>query len=718
MRVTSLSTAAICSLGVIAAYGISNRVNSNPQSDPQKPAAAPMPAPIPAPMPIAAPIAQAIAPPETIPQPLSIKRNLAQARQQREARLAQSLAQVSALPVPSLPPLSSATLPDVKSLPIDQIVAQSVGSAKLIQPVAVAPVPRSETYLAANKPVASKPVAQPVANKPVIPAPIIAAVPTVSPAAFPPAPHLALFTTAPVAHLMASTLDVATQVKSAITAVEATKPAPQPANNPNVSAKTLTSAPPPIPLLSLHSDQPESQSRSQPAPQAVSQAVPSSDESNTPARLQPSAPAVPQQFFANPTNAAGVDEAYTLGPGDQLSLNFFNVPEYNGEQQVLADGTLNLPLVGAIRVSGLTLQQAEARIADRYQSELRYAVVTASLAQTRPMQVAIVGEVQQPGSYRLASEGGFPGLVQAIQAAGGTTQAADLRGIQVLRPTPSNPSQIIAVNLVDLLQGNLSQDVKLRDGDRILIPTAGAVDFAEATQFAASNFAAKSGPVDIAVVGAVNRPGAYKLGGEGSRVTVTQAIQQAGGIKPAANLRQIQIRRATRSGAEQVIDLDFWQLLQAGNLSQDIALQQGDRITIPTATAPTNAETTLLSAANLSPETMRVNVVGEVKSAGSVQVQPGASLNQVILAAGGPNNRATREIELIRLDASGILSRRTIRVDMTQGFNTAENPLILNNDIVVVGRSGMAQLSDQLGQLNSVVGPILQLVPFRIPSPF
>ncbi len=96
----------------------------------------------------------------------------------------------------------------------------------------------------------------------------------------------------------------------------------------------------------------------------------------------------------------------------------------------------------------------------------------------------------------------------------------------------------------------------------------------------------------------------------------------------------------------------------------------------------------------------------------------GSSLNQAILAAGGPNNRATREIELIRLDANGTLSRRTILVDMTQGFNTTENPLILNNDIVVVGRSGLAQFSDQIGQINSVVGPLLQLIPFRFPSPF
>lgn len=412
-----------------------------------------------------------------------------------------------------------------------------------------------------------------------------------------------------------------------------------------------------------------------------------------------------------------MNETYRLGPGDRISLRFFNTPEYNGEAQVQSDGTLNLPLVGSFTVAGMTVRQAEAEIAARYQSELRYAIVTVSLMQARPLQVAIVGEVQQPGSYTLSLLEGaqFPSLVQAIQTAGGTTQAADLRQIQVQRASSPTATQTITVNLVDLLQsGNLSQDLKLRDGDRIIVPTATTVDFAEATQFAASNFAAApSQPFDVAIVGEVFRPGAYKMGGSGGRATVTQAIQLAGGVKPDANIRQIQIRRITRSGTEQVINVDFGQLLQTGNLYQDLALQQGDRITIPTASILTPEETVLLAAANVSPETISVNVVGEVKSPGLVSVAPSSTLNQAILAAGGLNNRATRELELIRLEPNGTLTRRTINMDILQGFNTAENPLLRNNDIIVVGRSGLAQFGDQFNQINSVIGPLLQLIPFR-----
>ncbi len=65
---------------------------------------------------------------------------------------------------------------------------------------------------------------------------------------------------------------------------------------------------------------------------------------------------------------------------------------------------------------------------------------------------------------------------------------------------------------------------------------------------------------------------------------MTQVVQKAGGIKPSADIRQIQVRRLTRSGREQLIDLDFWQLLKAGDISQDLVLQQGDTVIIPVAT--------------------------------------------------------------------------------------------------------------------------------------
>jgi polysaccharide export outer membrane protein len=71
---------------------------------------------------------------------------------------------------------------------------------------------------------------------------------------------------------------------------------------------------------------------------------------------------------------------------------------------------------------------------------------------------------------------------------------------------------------------------------------------------------------------------------------VTRAIDLAGGIKPLADVRRVQLRRLTKSGTEQLIDINLWQLLQTGDVSQDAILQDGDTIVVPTATVVNPAE--------------------------------------------------------------------------------------------------------------------------------
>ncbi|MEL6816843.1 MAG: SLBB domain-containing protein, partial [Cyanobacteria bacterium J06598_3] len=332
-------------------------------------------------------------------------------------------------------------------------------------------------------------------------------------------------------------------------------------------------------------------------------------------------------------------DTYRLGPGDSITVDIFNVPEYSGQQDVLADGFVNLQAAGLVDVSGLTLQEAGAAIASAYQSELRYPQVTVVLNTPRDLRVAISGEVSEPGLYTLTPENNaqFPTVAQALQEAGGVTQAADLRQVQLRRRRGDGGFQTISLDLWQLLNnGDVRQDIALRDGDALVITETDTVNIAETNQLSASNLAASAeAPIVIAVVGEVFRPGAYEFGsGSASkeaglgRTTVTQVVQTAGGVKPSADIRQIQVRRLTRSGAEQLIDLDFWQLLQAGDLSQDLVLQQGDTVVIPVATDATPGEIAQLTAANFSPDEVRVNVVGEVEKPGVLQVPPNTTLNQ------------------------------------------------------------------------------------------
>ncbi len=123
-----------------------------------------------------------------------------------------------------------------------------------------------------------------------------------------------------------------------------------------------------------------------------------------------------------------LDEGYLLGPGDRLRIDIFNVQEYSGEYQVLVDGTLNLPLVGTVSVQGMTLSQASAELSTRYVQYLRRPIITLSILATRPIKLAIAGEVNRPGTYigGAAPTGGgdVPTVTRLIQQAGGLTQAA------------------------------------------------------------------------------------------------------------------------------------------------------------------------------------------------------------------------------------------------------------------------------------------------------
>ncbi|WP_287248466.1 MULTISPECIES: SLBB domain-containing protein [unclassified Moorena] len=407
-----------------------------------------------------------------------------------------------------------------------------------------------------------------------------------------------------------------------------------------------------------------------------------------------------------------IDQTYTLGAGDLILITIFRVPEFSGQQQVGVDGSLKLPLVGKLTVDGMTLEEAEIAIAAKYQSELRSPAITVSLLQPRPLQIAISGEIKQPGSYvlPLINNAQFPSLAQAVQLAGGMTQSADLERVEIRRTQPSGITDTITVNLSQLLQaGDLSQNLILRDGDVIMIPTTTEVDLAKTAQLAASNLASTEEISDVAVVGEVFRPGAYRLeGGQNgtSRPTVSQAIQTAGGIKPSANVREIQVRRPTRDGTEQLININLWKLLQDGDLSQDLALQKGDTVIIPTATEITAVEAAQIASTNLSPDVIRVNVAGEVKQPGTVEMPSNTTLNEALLSVGGFNERAEKIVELIRFNPDGSLTRREIEVNFKQGIDPQTNPLLSQNDIIIAGRSSYTQITDTI---SNILEPILKI---------
>lgn len=445
----------------------------------------------------------------------------------------------------------------------------------------------------------------------------------------------------------------------------------------------------------------------------------------------------------NPVRAqqavGAIRSSYSLGGGDRIRVNVFEVPEYSGEYVIPPGGAINLPLIGSVVVQGLTTEQAAERIATRYARFLRRPIISVNLLSPRPINVFVAGEVTSPGAYTLSLQGGagqdpgiqYPTVLAALTTARGVTLSADITQVQLRRRIAGGRQQVLNLDLDELIKtGRNSQDITLRDGDTIFVPRSENFNIARARNIAAANFAADpTTPRTVAVVGEVLRPGAYLVtsgavqgGGTNDtgaptisgQPTLTRALQLAGGITPQANVRKVIVRRPTRTGEEQIINVDLWKLLTSGDVNQDIIVQDGDTIVFPTATEVNPAEATQLATTTLSPLQIQVNVVGEVKRPGLVQIRPNSSLNQALLAAGGFNDAraSSGRIDLIRLNPDGSVTKRLVKVDLKAAINEQTNPILRSNDVVLVSRSGLAKTGDTIGTIGGPLGTIFNVLRF------
>jgi polysaccharide export outer membrane protein len=217
-------------------------------------------------------------------------------------------------------------------------------------------------------------------------------------------------------------------------------------------------------------------------------------------------------------------------------------------------------------------------------------------------------------------------------------------------------------------------------------------------------------PLRVALVGEVERPGLYTLttseaSQSEAKVTISglptlvDAIQKAGGVTPLANLRAVVLQR--RLPGEPIsykrARLDLLALVRDGDQQQNPLLFDGDTIRIDRAPEPV-AEAIELASTTLSPDSMNVNVIGEVERPGAVELPANTPLIQAVLAAGGPKGwRASRgSVELVRINRNGSVTRERFQLNLSQGASSTANPPLRNGDTVVVNRSGFAVASDAL----------------------
>jgi polysaccharide biosynthesis/export protein len=407
--------------------------------------------------------------------------------------------------------------------------------------------------------------------------------------------------------------------------------------------------------------------------------------------------------------------AYTLGPGDRVRIDVFNVPEYSGEFVVLVDGTLNLPLVGAIQVTNFTLNRAAKDIEQAYKGFVRVPSVTIGLLLARPIQVTIAGEVNRAGSYNipLSETRKFPTLSQAVQLAGGVNQTSNLRRVRVTRGTRVGYFDLLAV----LQNADPTQDLTLRDGDSVFVPTATNINASDIARISDSNIGSQDAAIKIVVIGEVSKPGTYSMkaefsgnagansNGRLSLPTLTEALRLAGGSTASADASRIVVQRLTRNGPPQRISVNLLRLLNAGDTSQDLPLQNGDTIYLPTDPVIGSAGSRQLAASSFGPQVLNpikiavvgqvnrpgtYNVKGESNASGSATIQnvnfSAPTVTQAIQSAGGIKPTAdVRRIKLLRFNRDGRGQAKTVNLWalLTQGDSSQDLALQEGDRIII-----------------------------------
>jgi polysaccharide export outer membrane protein len=249
-----------------------------------------------------------------------------------------------------------------------------------------------------------------------------------------------------------------------------------------------------------------------------------------------------------------VDEAASsalvLGPGDEVEIAVYGAPDLSGHTRVNASGNISMPLVGSVRVAGLSSSEAEAAIAGhlRQSNVLNDPQVSVYVKEYTSSGISVAGEVTRPGFY---SAIGPHRLYDVLQAAGGPTDKAASKVVITHRDQKDLTTVEISKDPAEMAVNN----VALQPGDTVVVPRAGIVY----------------------VLGEVTRPGGYVLNSTGG-ITVLQVVAVAGGPTHVASAGKTRLLRKTDTGfQEQQIDLK--KLLRGK--APDVSVRNDDILFVP-----------------------------------------------------------------------------------------------------------------------------------------
>ena len=435
----------------------------------------------------------------------------------------------------------------------------------------------------------------------------------------------------------------------------------------------------------------------------------------------------PSMNIATPPN-------YVLGPGDRIIIDIYGAYQKVVTAQVSPEGKVNLPGVGPVKVSGLTVAAAQEQIRKTLGSRYSSSQLSLSYGQTRSMTINVMGEVKVPGTYTLSA---FSTVFHALYMAGGINDIGTLRNIKVYR----NGRLITVVDVYEyILNGRLAGNIRLMENDVIIVgpyeclvgiegnvkrpmfyemrPTesvgtilkyAGgftgdaykkAVRLMRKTgdrftvhnveEFDMNTFKLNDGDaitVDgilnrfdnmVEIKGAVFRPGKFQLGK--NITSVRSLIEAADGVTEDAFTAHAVLHRMRVNRTLEVLSVDVAGIL-SGSVA-DIPLRNEDILFIPTMIDRMNERT--------------LTIEGEVISPGTFEFAENTTIEDLILLAGGLTDAAsTAKVDVSRRiidskakEGSSAISE-TFSFELKDGFVIDGQPgfVLQPYDIVQVRRS-------------------------------
>ncbi|MHB8814263.1 MAG: SLBB domain-containing protein [Steroidobacteraceae bacterium] len=300
----------------------------------------------------------------------------------------------------------------------------------------------------------------------------------------------------------------------------------------------------------------------------------------------------------NPATNVPVPSNYIVGPGDTLDVLLYGNQNHAYQMIVGRDGRINFPQLGPINVGGQLFSAVQSEVESRVAHQMIGVRASVTMAETRSIQVFVMGDAYEPGSYTIS---GLGTITSALYAAGGIQKTGSLRKIELKRGGALERT----LDLYDLMiHGSTADDIKLLQGDVVFVPPVGAT---------------------VAIDGEVERPAIYEIKNE---ATPAQMIALAGGLTPDADTSKATLTRIQPNGERVVLPLD---LSEAGGTQE--GLRNGDLIHLP------RLRPTLDSVVTLQ---------GHVFSAGPYAYRPGMHLTDVIRSVDDLKPNADLHYVLIR----------------------------------------------------------------------